>query len=69
VQGRARVTRHPGQGVAMDLELQGKVAIVTGASKGLGLALMHARVAEGASVIAGARDIADAGARHGIETL
>ena len=39
----------------MDLGLAGKVAVVTGASKGIGLAITQAFVAEGALVIAGAR--------------
>jgi NAD(P)-dependent dehydrogenase (short-subunit alcohol dehydrogenase family) len=39
----------------MDLGLTGKIAIVTGASKGIGLAVTTALVAEGATVIAGAR--------------
>ncbi|GAA3558844.1 SDR family oxidoreductase [Microlunatus spumicola] len=39
----------------MDLELSGKIAVVTGASKGIGLAVTTALVAEGAVVVAGAR--------------
>ncbi len=39
----------------MNLELDGKVAIVTGASKGIGLAVTKALVGEGARVVAGAR--------------
>lgn len=40
----------------MDLQLSGKVAIVTGSSKGLGLASARALVAEGASVTLCARN-------------
>ena len=39
----------------MDLGLAGKVAIVTGASRGLGLAAAHALVAEGAHIVVCAR--------------
>jgi len=42
----------------MDLELSGKVAVVTAASKGIGLAIVKALAAEGAHVVAGARTVA-----------
>ena len=48
----------------MDLQLGGKVAVVTGASKGIGLAVVHALAAEGCAVVAGARS---AGALAGLE--
>ncbi|HTZ85270.1 MAG TPA: SDR family NAD(P)-dependent oxidoreductase [Solirubrobacteraceae bacterium] len=41
----------------MDLELTDKVAVVTGASKGIGLAIAQELAAEGALVVAGARKI------------
>ncbi|MBN9195840.1 MAG: SDR family NAD(P)-dependent oxidoreductase, partial [Microbacterium sp.] len=44
--------RHP-----MDLHLNGKRAVVTGASKGIGLATVRALVAEGAHVVAAARSL------------
>jgi NAD(P)-dependent dehydrogenase (short-subunit alcohol dehydrogenase family) len=40
----------------MDLQLTDKLAVVTGASKGIGLAITRALTAEGARVVAGARD-------------
>lgn len=39
----------------MDLHLSGKTAVVTGASKGIGLAVTKALVEAGAHVVAGAR--------------
>ena len=39
----------------MELGLQGRTAVVTGASRGIGLAIVQALVAEGVTVIAGAR--------------
>ncbi|TDV51882.1 SDR family NAD(P)-dependent oxidoreductase [Actinophytocola oryzae] len=44
----------------MDLHLTGKIALVTGASRGIGLATARALVAEGATVIAAARNLSDA---------
>jgi len=39
----------------MDLKLKDRVAVVTAASKGIGLAVTRALAAEGACVVAGAR--------------
>ncbi|KQX06827.1 MULTISPECIES: SDR family NAD(P)-dependent oxidoreductase [unclassified Leifsonia] len=44
----------------MDLGLTGRTAVVTGASKGIGLAVVRAFVAEGVHVIAGARSSSSA---------
>jgi NAD(P)-dependent dehydrogenase (short-subunit alcohol dehydrogenase family) len=41
----------------MDLHLSGKSALVTGASKGIGLAVTRALLDEGVSVVAGARSV------------
>jgi NAD(P)-dependent dehydrogenase (short-subunit alcohol dehydrogenase family) len=50
----------------MDLELRDSVAVVTGASKGIGLAVVKELVAEGALVVAGARSI---GGLEGLENV
>jgi NAD(P)-dependent dehydrogenase (short-subunit alcohol dehydrogenase family) len=41
----------------MDLKLRDKVAVVTGASKGIGLSVVRGLLAEGAHVVAGARSV------------
>ncbi|MGW5125335.1 SDR family NAD(P)-dependent oxidoreductase [Streptomyces sp. NPDC004069] len=50
----------------MDLQLTGRTALVTGASRGIGLAVVQALVAEGANVVGSARtvspELADSGA-------
>ena len=50
----------------MDLELTGKVAVVTGASKGIGLAAVLALREEGALVVGSARDVASLDAIDGV---
>ena len=47
----------------MDLHLNGKVAVVTGASKGIGLAVTRTLAEEGVRVVAGARDTSEELAR------
>lgn len=43
----------------MDLDLAGRTAVVTGASRGIGLEIVRALVAEGVTVVAGARTPTD----------
>jgi NAD(P)-dependent dehydrogenase (short-subunit alcohol dehydrogenase family) len=50
----------------MDLHLTDKIAVVTGASKGIGLSITKAFVAEGALVVAGARST---GALEGLDRV
>jgi NAD(P)-dependent dehydrogenase (short-subunit alcohol dehydrogenase family) len=50
----------------MDLQLEDKVAVVTGASKGIGLAIVRRLAAEGALVVGGARTV---DALEGIERV
>jgi NAD(P)-dependent dehydrogenase (short-subunit alcohol dehydrogenase family) len=58
----------------VDLGLTGKLAVVTGASKGIGLAITQELAAEGARVVAGARgsspelrELVDGGQVHAVE--
>ncbi len=53
----------------MDLQLGGKVAVVTGASKGIGLAIATTLAAEGAQVVAGARTVDSLQGLDGVSAL
>ena len=53
----------------MDLELGGKVAVVTGASKGIGLAVVRTLAAERATVVAGARTVDALAGLDGVTAL
>jgi NAD(P)-dependent dehydrogenase (short-subunit alcohol dehydrogenase family) len=53
----------------MDLRLSGKTALVTGASKGIGLAITKELVAEGVRVVAGARSVGGELGSLGVETV
>jgi NAD(P)-dependent dehydrogenase (short-subunit alcohol dehydrogenase family) len=53
----------------MDLDLEEKVVVVTGASKGIGLAIARAFAVEGARVVAGARNTGSLDGLSGITAL
>lgn len=53
---RAGLGANLDEGTAMDLELNDKVAVVTGASKGIGLAVVRTLLEEGARVVATSRN-------------
>ncbi len=53
----------------MDLQLRGKTALVTGASRGIGLAVVRALVDEGVRVVAAARNVGGELAELPVETV
>lgn len=53
----------------MDLELAGRVAVVTGGSKGIGLAVVEALLEEGARVVVGARNVDAVEGMDGVTAL
>jgi NAD(P)-dependent dehydrogenase (short-subunit alcohol dehydrogenase family) len=53
----------------MDLQLTGKVAVVTGANKGIGFAITKALVAEGAHVVAGSRSTENLDRMEGVTAV
>jgi len=53
----------------MDLDLENKVVVVTGASKGIGLAIVRAFADEGARVVAGARNTGSLDGLPGVSSL
>jgi NAD(P)-dependent dehydrogenase (short-subunit alcohol dehydrogenase family) len=53
----------------MDLELTGKIGVVTGASKGIGLAVAQTLAAEGMRLVVGARDVSKMEAIEGVTAL
>src|SRR6202008_1911074 len=60
VRSRLRPTRWSAgavEGVGVNSQLLGKTAVVTGASRGIGLAVVKALVGEGARVVGAARTI------------